>query len=72
MTSKHVLQSDELMTEIYNNINSWKEKSSFACVNSFFHSIAFNTATDIVYHIQSEEIYPILYQQQPPEQFIWI
>ncbi|KAI9274979.1 hypothetical protein EDC94DRAFT_632264 [Helicostylum pulchrum] len=28
------------MTEIYNNINSWKEKSSFACVNSFFHSIA--------------------------------
>ncbi|KAG1169112.1 hypothetical protein G6F36_012124 [Rhizopus arrhizus] len=55
MTSKHVLQSDELMTEIYNNINSWKNKSSFACANSFFRSIAFNTTTDIVYHIHSEE-----------------
>ncbi|EIE90149.1 hypothetical protein RO3G_14860 [Rhizopus delemar RA 99-880] len=43
------------MTEIYNNINSWKDKSSFACANSFFRSIAFNTTTDIVYHIHSEE-----------------
>lgn len=55
MTSKHVLQSDELMTEIYNSINSWKDKSSFACANSFFYSIAFNTTTDIVYNIHSEE-----------------
>lgn len=55
MTSKHVLQSDELMTEIYNKIDNWKDKSSFACVSSFFHSIAFNTTTDIVYYIHNEE-----------------
>lgn len=55
MTSKHVLQSDELMAEIYNNINGWKDKLSFASVNSFFHTIAFNTTTDIVYQIHSEE-----------------